>query len=208
MTILFMIRHGHTDWADKKLAGWLPDVHLSESGVAQADALVERLAPVKLDAIFSSPLERTLETAAPLARARNLRVIRVPDLGEVKYGDWQGRPLSQLTRKKEWATVQHTPSLMRFPNGESIFEMQTRAVAATQRVAAENPKRTIALFSHGDVIKAVVAHYIGMPLDAFQRLTIAPASVTVLAVGPSFARLMRLNDTGPFQPPSRNGRKR
>ncbi|HJW83570.1 MAG TPA: MSMEG_4193 family putative phosphomutase [Anaerolineae bacterium] len=208
MTILFIIRHGHTDWADKKLAGWLPDVHLSEAGVEQADALVERLAPVKLDAIFSSPLERTLETAAPLARARNLKVAKVPDLGEVKYGDWQGRPLSQLTRKKEWATLQHAPSLMRFPNGESILEMQTRAVAATQRIAAENPKRTIALFSHGDVIKAVVAHYIGMPLDAFQRLTIAPASVTVLAVGPSFARLMRMNDTGPFQPPSKDGHRR
>jgi len=207
MTIVFLIRHGHTDWADKKLAGWLPDVHLNETGVQQAAALVERLAPVKLNSIFSSPLERTLETAAPLAKARSLKVTRVPDLGEVKYGDWQGKPLSQLSKKKEWTTVQHTPSLMRFPNGESLLEMQTRAVAAVQAIVSENPKSTVALFSHGDVIKAVVAHYIGMPLDAFQRLVIAPASVTVLAVGPSFARLMRLNDTGPFQP-SKNGRKK
>lgn len=209
MTLLFLIRHGHTDWADRKLAGWLPDVHLNEAGVKQADALVERLAPVKFHALYSSPLERTLETAAPLARAREMKVIKVSDLGEVKYGDWQGKPLSQLSKKKEWATVQHTPSLMRFPNGESIREMQSRAVAVVERIAAENPRHTLALFSHGDVIKAIVAHFVGMPLDTFQRLVIAPASVTILAVGPSSPRLIRLNDSGPILPlPSRNGRKR
>lgn len=208
MTVLFLIRHGHTDWADRKLAGWLPDVHLSALGKKQAEELVQRLAPVKLDAIYSSPLDRTLETAAPLARARGLKVIKWPDIGEVRYGDWQGKPLSQLSKKKDWAIVQHTPSLMRFPNGESMREMQSRAVAGVERVAAQHPKGTAALFSHGDVIKAVVAHLIGMPLDMFQRLMIAPASVTVLAWNRFGVRLVRLNDTGPFQAPSKNGHKK
>jgi probable phosphoglycerate mutase len=208
MTNVFLIRHGHNDWADKKLAGWTPDVHLNETGKQQAEALVERLAPVKFDALYSSPLERTLETAAPLARARGLKVIRLSDIGEVRYGDWQGKPLSQLSKKKEWAIVQHSPSMMRFPNGESLREMQARAVNGIERAAAAHPKGTIALFSHGDVIKAVVAHLIGMPLDMFQRLMIAPASVTVLGLSRFGARLLRLNDTGPFQAPPKQARRK
>jgi probable phosphoglycerate mutase len=203
-----MLRHGLTDWVDHKLAGWLPDVHLNELGVKQAEALVERLAPIKFDAIYSSPLERTLETAAPLARARGLSIIKTAGLGEVKYGDWQGKPLSHLVKKKEWAVVQFTPSLMRFPNGESMREMQSRAVAAVEQISEAHPKGTVAVFSHGDVIKAIVAHFIGMPLDAFQRLSAAPASATLLFLQRGAARLIRLNDTGPFQPPSRDGRKR
>ena len=208
MTQLFLVRHGNTDWADKKLAGWTPGVHLNETGAKQAEALVERLAPIRFDAIYSSPLERTRETAAPLARARGLKVIQLSDIGEVRFGDWQGKSLSQLSKKKEWATVQLAPSMMRFPNGESIREMQSRAVAGIERIAAAHPKGTVALFSHGDVIKAIVAHLIGMPLDTFQRLSIAPASVTVMVLGRFGARLLRLNDTGPFQPPSKDGRKK
>jgi len=208
MTQLFLVRHGNTDWADKKLAGWTPGVHLNETGAKQAEALVERLAPIRFDAIYSSPLERTRETAAPLARARGLKVIKLFDIGEVRYGDWQGKSLSQLSKKKEWATVQLAPSMMRFPNGESIREMQSRAVAGIERIAAAHPKGTVALFSHADVIKAIVAHLIGMPLDTFQRLSIAPASVTVMVLGRFGARLLRLNDTGPFQPPSKDGRKK
>ena len=207
MTLIFLIRHGHNDWADKRLAGRTPGVHLNAAGQEQAEALVDRLAPVAFDGVYSSPLERTLETAAPLARARGLKVNRLRDLGEVDYGDWQGKTLKQLAKKKEWAIVQMAPSAMRFPNGESLREMQSRAVAGVERVAAEHPRGTVAIFSHGDVIKAIVAHFIGMPLDTFQRLTIAPASVTVLSLARFGARLLRLNDTGPLQPASRNGRR-
>jgi probable phosphoglycerate mutase len=211
MTNLFLIRHGHNDWADKKLAGWTPGVHLNDIGRQQSQALVERLAPIKFDAIYSSPLERALETATPLAGVRGLKVIKLPDIGEVRYGDcgdWQGKALKQLAKKKEWAVVQHAPSMMRFPSGESLREMQARAVAAVERVALAHPKGTVALFSHGDVIKAVVAHLIGLPLDMFQRLMVAPASVTVLGLGRFGARLLRLNDTGPFQPPTKPARRK
>jgi len=208
MTQLFLIRHGLNDWADKKLAGWTPGVHLNDAGRRQAEALIERLAPIDLEAIYSSPLERALETAVPLARARGLKVIRMRDLGEVRYGDWQGKSLGQLKKRKEWAIVQMAPSVMRFPNGESLREMQNRAVAGIERIVAAHPKGNVAAFSHGDVIKAIVAHFVGMPLDSFQRLIVAPASVTVLGMGRFGARLLRLNDTGPFTPPSRDGRSR
>lgn len=207
MTQVFLIRHGQNDWADKKLAGWTPDVHLNEAGQKQAESLVERLAHVRFDAIFSSPLERTIETAAPLAQARGLVVERMRELGEVDFGEWQGESLKILAKKKEWVIVRIAPSAMRFPSGESLREMQSRAVSSIERIAAAHPKGTVAVFSHGDVIKAIVAHFVGMPLDMFQRLMIAPASVTVLSVGKFGGVLLRLNDTGPFLPPSRPSRK-
>jgi probable phosphomutase (TIGR03848 family) len=204
MTTLILIRHGHTDWADKKLAGWLPDVHLNDAGYRQAQDLVERLKPIELAAIYASPLERTIETAQPIARARGLKIIRVPNLGEVKYGDWQGQSLKVLAQKKEWRTVQSTPSTFAFPNGESFREMQSRAVAAVEKIVAAHEKDAVVLFSHGDVIKVVVAYYSGIALDNFQRIAISPASISVIAIGPFGARIGRLNDTGPFQAPPAN----
>jgi probable phosphomutase (TIGR03848 family) len=200
MTRLILIRHGHTDWADKKLAGWLPDVHLNELGFQQAEALVERLKPIGLAAIYSSPLDRTLETAQPLAKARDLRIFKTTGLGEVRYGDWQGQSLKMLARKKEWRIVQIAPGAFRFPNGESLRETQHRAVAAVEKIAAAHPKEAVALFSHSDVIKVIVAYYSGIALDNFQRISISPASISVIDLGPFGARIHRLNDTGPFQP--------
>jgi probable phosphomutase (TIGR03848 family) len=205
MTTLILIRHGYTDWADKKLAGWLPDVHLNELGQKQAQELVERLKPIELAAIYSSPLERTIETAQPIAKARGLKINKVPNLGEVKYGDWQGQSLKVLAQKKEWKSVQVTPSTFSFPNGESFREMQSRAVAAVEKIIAAHEKDAVALFSHGDVIKVIVAYYSGIALDNFQRVAISPASISVIAIGPFGARIGRLNDTGPFQAPPPHG---
>lgn len=199
MTTLILIRHGHTDWADKKLAGWLPDVHLNELGQKQAQELVERLKPIEITAIYSSPLDRTIETAQPLAKARGLKINRITNLGEVKYGDWQGQSLKVLAQKKEWKSVQAAPSTFAFPNGESFREMQNRAVAAVEKIIVEHPKDTVLAFSHGDVIKVIVAYYSGIALDNFQRIVISPASISVIAVGPFGSRIGRLNDTGPFQ---------
>jgi len=198
MTTLLLIRHGENDYVKKgRLAGWLPGVHLNENGRKQAEALVARLQPVKLDAIYSSPLERATETAAPLAKARTLPIVKRPDLGEVRYGQWTGKSLKVLNRTKLWPVVQHRPSLMRFPDGESFLEVQLRATRELQRLCAAHPKGIIAAVSHADVIKLVVAHYLGMHLDLFQRLHIHPASVTVLHVDERHAALMKLNDTGP-----------
>ena len=198
MTRLLLIRHGHNDWADKKLAGRLPGVHLNDHGLKQAQELIERLAPLKIEAIYSSPLERAVETAQPLAKARGLRIFRMQGLLEVNYGDWTGRSLKVLSQKKDWRIVQIAPSAFRFPGGESLRETQHRAVATVEKIALAHPKETVALFSHGDVIKSIVAHFSGIALDNFQRIGISPASVSVIDLGPFGARINRLNDTGPF----------
>ena len=199
MTTLFLIRHGDNAFVGKKLAGWTPGVHLNDKGRRQAEDLAVRLALVRFAAIYSSPLERTLETAQPLARAQGLRVRRRDNLGEVRYGDWTGRSLRSLSRTKLWRVVQFNPSNMRFPNGEALRETQLRAVGELDTICRDHPKGAVALFSHGDLIRLCVAHYLGLPMDLFQRVVISPASVTVIHASPGLPRLVRLNDTGPFE---------
>ena len=197
MTTLFLVRHAVNDFIGKgKLAGWLPGIHLNQKGVAQAQALAELLQPAKLRAVYSSPLERTLETAEPIAASHGLKVIPRPGLGEVKYGRWQGQSLKALRRRKLWPMVQRAPSLARFPEGESIPEAQARIVAELEAYRAEHksPKAAVVCVSHADMIKLAIAHYIGLPLDLYQRLVIDPASISILAVGDGHVRLLTLND--------------
>jgi probable phosphoglycerate mutase len=215
MPLVLLIRHGLTDHTGKRLTGWTPDIHLSKVGRAQAEALVERLAAIPVGAVYSSPLERCMETAKPLAAARKLRVRPAKNVGEVRYGDWTGKPLAQLARTKLWKTVQQNPSNARFPNGESLLEVQERAVAAVESIAAEHPKQAVAVFSHGDPIRLLVAHYAGIHADLFQRLVVAPASVSAIAVslgtdsGGGRPYILHVNDTGTLGdlvPPRRKGR--
>lgn len=185
MTTILLIRHGENNMVGKRLAGRLPGVHLNDRGKQQAQQLAQVLGPAPIKAIYSSPLERAVETAQPLADALSLSIQIEPDLIELGYGDWQGKTLKQLTRRKLWKTVQDAPSQMRFPNGESFVEVQTRAVAALDRIAAAHEERDlVACFSHGDVVRLVVAHYLGMPLDAFQRLAASTASINVIHINP------------------------
>ncbi len=195
MKRLLLLRHATTDHTGKRLSGWTPGIHLGEKGLQEARALAERLAPVELHAIYSSPLERCQETAAAVAEPRGLKVSTIEDVGEVRYGDWTGKELSELAKTDLWRTVQFHPSGARFPEGESIHEMQTRAVLACERLRAAHPGETVAVCSHADVIKAVVAHYLGMHLDLFQRLVVGTASVTALGFGP-VPYLLRLSDSG------------
>lgn len=196
MTQLLLIRHAENDYTRTgKLAGWTPGVGLNEVGRRQALALAEKLKEAPLAAIYSSPLERARETAAPLAEAKKLTVEIIEGLGEVRYGEWQGRSLKRLARTKLWRTVQGLPSAMQFPGGETFRAVQTRAVDAVESLVRAHPKDQIAAFSHGDVIKLVVAHYLGLPLDLFQRLMIATASITVLRLGQGQPALVKLNDT-------------
>jgi probable phosphoglycerate mutase len=198
MTTILLIRHGMNEFVGKgKLAGWLPGIHLNEKGRAQAEALANLLKPVKLRAIYSSPLERALETAQPIAAAQGLDVKLREGLGEIRYGRWQGQSLKALRRRKLWPVIQGIPSLARFPEGESFPEAQARVVAELEvlRGLHKRKKDVIACVFHSDPIKLAVAHYIGMPLDLFQRLTIDPASINVLHIGKHHTNLIRLNDT-------------
>jgi probable phosphomutase (TIGR03848 family) len=195
MKRLLLLRHASTEQTGKRLSGWTPGLHLNERGVAEARALAERLAPVEIHAIYSSPLERCLETATAVAEPSGLKVETIQDVGEVRYGEWTGRELSELAKQELWRVVQLHPSGARFPDGESILEMQTRAVLACERLRAEHAGQTVAVCSHADVIKAIAAHYLGMHLDLYQRLAVGPASVTAFGFGP-LPHLLRLNSTG------------
>lgn len=201
MTLILLIRHGENEYTRTgKLAGWTPGVSLNETGQKQAQALVKRLLLVPIQQIYSSPLERARETAAPLAQARSMEVQIRDGLGEVGYGEWTGKSLKRLARTKLWRVVQQMPSAMQFPDGESMRGAQLRLVDALEAIARDHPKDTVAVFCHSDPIKLAVAYYLGMPLDLFQRLQVSTCSVTALRLGAGGApSLVKLNDTGPFE---------
>lgn len=200
MTTVLLVRHATTAATGKRLGGWTPGVHLDDNGVAQAEATAARIAAADMDvrAVYASPLERTQETAKIVARALSLRVRTRRGLGEVDYGTWTDRPLSQLRRRKDWAIIQQTPSRFTFPAGESIRGAQVRVVDQIETLADHHSKDVIVAVSHADIIKAAVAHFLGMPLDTFQRIVVAPASITVLALPRGGApMLLGLNETIP-----------
>ncbi len=195
MTRVLLVRHGDNDALQSGIvAGWTPGIHLNREGRAQAEALARRLAPVKIEAVYTSPLERTVETARIIAAAHGLPVVVRERLGEARVGRWTGQPLEKLRTRKLWRQVQSTPSTVRFPGGESMRDVQARAVAELEELEAKHRQQTIAVISHADVIKAAVAYYIGLHLDLFQRLVIAPASLTVLMLDGPTPRLECLND--------------
>lgn len=190
---LLLIRHAVNDWIGERLAGWTPEVHLNAEGRDQAAELVRRLAPVPLAAIYSSPLERSLETAQPLAEAHGLGVKVRDGLGETRFGAWTGRELKELQDEELWPVVQAYPGGARFPGGESLSQVQARMVAELDAIRDAHPGQVIAVVSHSDPIKLAAAHYVGLHLDLFQRLTISPASVTAFALLRFGPRLICLN---------------
>lgn len=199
MTILLLIRHGQNDWmGTNRLAGRTPGVHLNEKGQAQAQDLVQRLGQQPITAVYSSPLERCLETARPLADHLGQEVILHAGVMEADMGQWQGANLKELAKLPAWQMVQHHPSGFRFPDGESLREVQNRMVAALEQIAANHPKEVVAVFSHSDVIKTAVAHFIGTPLDLFQRIMIDTASVSVIGLHKGIPHVIRVNDNGPL----------
>jgi probable phosphomutase (TIGR03848 family) len=202
MVEFLLIRHAVNDWVKTgRLAGWSPGIHLNQDGRAQAAALGERLAKGKLGAIYSSPLERTMETAAAIAsHYPDLTVQSQDDLGEVRFGEWQGRKLGRLRHEKLWQTVQVYPSRAHFPGGETFRQAQMRAVDVLESLVTRHPNQRVAIVSHSDIIKLVVAHYLGMHLDFFQRIEISPASITVIWLGADRPTVARVNDTSHLSP--------
>jgi probable phosphomutase (TIGR03848 family) len=198
MQLVLFIRHGLAEYKPGRLYGWTPGVHLSAEGRDQAKRLAERLEPVKIKALYSSPLERCRETAEAITAGRRLEMEIVEGLGEVRYGSWQGQTYRALMKKPLWRTVQLMPSQARFPGGESLLELQTRGVAAVEQIRKRHKNGVIAIVSHADMIKAIVAHYLGMHLDLFQRIHIDTASVTAIAFHGAFPRIVRMSDTGDY----------
>jgi probable phosphomutase (TIGR03848 family) len=202
MATVLLVRHGTTAATGRRLGGWT-DAALDTGGRDQVAATAQRLQGLGVTAVYSSPIVRTRETAAIVARTLGLRVRTRKGLGEVEYGDWTDQPLGQLRRRKLWRVIQSTPSRVSFPGGGSIRGTQARAVDTVEELAAAHDDGDpIVAVSHADVIKAVVAHYLGMPLDTFQRLVVGPASVTALHLPDGGAPvLLKFNDTGSLDLP-------
>jgi probable phosphoglycerate mutase len=197
MSQFLLIRHAVNDWVNTgKLAGWTPEVHLNDLGKAQAQALGERLASMKIHALYASPLERTMETAEAIAAHHaHLTIQPLAAVGEVRYGAWEGEELKKLYGKKLWRNVQILPTRVQFPEGETLRGAQMRAVDAIEELVPKHPRQTVVIVSHSDIIKMIVAHYLGMHLDLFQRINISPASITTLNLGAGMPFIQAVNDT-------------
>jgi probable phosphoglycerate mutase len=195
-TTVLYVRHGQTPTTGAVLPGRAKGLHLAEAGHQQAQAVADRIASLEsVDAIYASPLERTRETAAPIAKARGLKVVAERGLLECDFGDWTGRQLKELMKLPEWTTVQRYPSGFRFPNGESFAEMQTRITGAVAAVVERHPGGTVVVVSHADPIKAAIASALGTHLDLFQRIVISPCSVTTVAYGSGGPVVLNVNST-------------
>lgn len=194
MTVVHLVRHGVTEHTGHRLSGWMEGLRLTEEGRDQAEAAASWLAGVRFKAVYSSPLERCYETAEIIARQhRGLKVKKVRAMGEVDYGRWTDRSLKVLAKTKLWSTVQRFPSRVRFPDGETLRAVQARAVDAMEDLVARHPKQHICCASHADVIKLVIAHYLGAHLDMYQRLAVAPGSISVLSLGEEEPRVLAVN---------------
>jgi probable phosphoglycerate mutase len=195
-TVLF-VRHGQTPTTGASLPGRAPGLHLADTGRAQAEGAAARLALLpKISAVYASPLERTRETAAPIAKQLGLRVRIDRGLLECDFGEWTGRALKDLFKLPEWSTVQRYPSGFRFPGGESFTEMQLRITAAIARLVAHHPGETVVAVSHADPIKAAVAHAMGTHLDLFQRIVVSPCSVTAISYHGGGPVVLTVNSVG------------
>jgi probable phosphomutase (TIGR03848 family) len=196
MTTLFLIRHGLTAVTGSRLYGRTRGIHLDERGRRQAVALVERFEGVRINAVYSSPLERCIETLEPLAQARGLEIRTSDALIEMDAGDWTGRTLPSLRRTKLWNTVQRSPSRFRFPGGESFVDAEARLLDGIERIVARHPRGRIAVGTHGDLVRVLISHYTGAHLDQFQRVMAEPGSISAVHLGDGAPRILLVNDTG------------
>jgi broad specificity phosphatase PhoE len=218
-TVVLLVRHGTTETTGKELPGRAPGLHLSDTGRRQAEDVAARIGamaqpppddlprgngqrrkPPRVAAVYASPLERTRETAAPIAEALGLAVVPDEGLLELDMGEWTGLELKAAMKRKEWATIQRYPSGFAFPGGESFLAMQTRMVSTLDRLRAAHPGETVVAVSHADPIRAAVAHAMGTHLDLFQRIVVSPCSLTAIAFGDGGPIVLKVNDTGSTGP--------
>jgi probable phosphomutase (TIGR03848 family) len=201
-TVILFVRHGSTATTGKELPGRASGLHLSDAGRAQAESVAARIDAVAssngrqrrgVAAVYSSPLERTRETAAPIADATGCQVQVDDGLLELDIGDWTGLELKAARKRPEWAMIQRYPSGFTFPGGESFVDMQARIVACVERVRSAHPGETVVAVSHADPIRAAVAHAMGTHLDLFQRVVVSPCSLTAVAYGDGGPMVLTVN---------------
>jgi probable phosphoglycerate mutase len=193
VSIFYLIRHATNDLVGKAIAGRKPGVHLNETGRREADQLAKKLGQVGISRIFSSPMERAQETAAPLARITGLNVEIRQSLLEVDFGDWTGRTLADLEQEPGWKQWTDSKTTIRVPNGETILEVQSRMVGEIQNLHASFPNETMAVFSHGDPLRTILFFYLGLSLDLFDRIEVSPASYSILKLEQGQAQMLGVN---------------
>lgn len=197
-TLVLLVRHGQTPTTGTMVPGRASGLHLSDDGRRQADAIAKRIAELpQVAAVYTSPLERARETAEAIARARGLTPCLEPDLTECDPGEWTGAALKRLVKRPEWRVIQYHPSGFRFPGGESFSEMQVRIAAAVARLAERHRGDVIVAVSHAEPIKAAAAHALGLHLDLFQRIVIAPCSLTAVVLGGERPAVLAVNAVDP-----------
>jgi broad specificity phosphatase PhoE len=201
MPLLLLIRHGENDFVKTgKLPGQSAGIQLNEKGQKQAQVLGDALSGVPIKAVYSSPLERAIQTAEPIAVSHKLAIQQESGLMDAHVGKWQGKSIRALRLTNAWKIVQHSPSRFQFPDGESFMDLQTRIVNSLESIVRKhkNPKDIVAVIFHADPIKLAVSHFLGLPLDHFQRLSCDTGSLTALHVGAMGANLIKLNQRPPF----------
>lgn len=196
MTTFLLIRHAEYMFGDDALPGRTAGVGLSQAGRAQAAALADRLAQLPIRAIYASPLDRAHETAQPLAARLGLAVQVAQSLNEVEFGRWNGKTMSDLARDPRWRLWNSFRGGTRAPDGELLLETQSRIVAEMLRLRERHHGQCIALFSHGDVIRAALAHWLGVHVDLFLRIKIDLASVSIVTVSDTIALVRCVNHCG------------
>lgn len=191
-----MIRHAMTDAAaNRTLSGWTKGVLLNEQGRVEARDLAERLARLPVRAVYSSPLERAVETAEFIGSRLSLKVKKFEALGELNFGDWTGKNFDELENEPKWRNFNTLRSRTRIPNGEMMFDAQARIISELENLRERHRGEIVAVVSHADLIKAAVAYYAGIHLDLFHRLEINTASVSVVNIGEDFVRIVSVNNT-------------
>lgn len=195
VTTFHLIRHATHELVGRTLTGRKEGISLSEVGRRESERLAQILGKSGIAGIYSSPLQRATETAEPLAACLRLPVEVASALDEFDFGTWAGRELALLQADPVWKSFNEFRSGTRAPGGESMLDVQVRAVACLERLHRRYPDGAVAVVSHADVLRAAVLHYLGMPLDFFLRIELAPASITVVELAPWGARILRLNDT-------------
>ena len=193
MTTFLLVRHAAHDCLGRGFAGRQPDVHLNAKGQQQARELVGRLAPFALDAIYCSPQPRTHETAAPLAQARGMAIRTEAAFDEVDLGDWEGRTFDEVSDQEAWQHWCARRGSAQPPGGERFVEVAQRGAQGLQRLARAHPDQHVLVVSHGDPLKAMIAMHLGLSLDNLEQFEIAPASISILAVGEGWSKLHLLN---------------
>ncbi len=193
-TTLFLVRHAAHDLLGRILTGRMPGVRLGAAGRHQSELLAGRLAREKIAAIYTSPLERACETAAPIAAQLGLQPEIVEDLTDVDYGEWSGQSFEQLGSDPRWVAWNKARSTNRPPGGETLLDVQSRGLRSVEKIVAANPQNAALIVSHGDVIRVVLAYFLGLALDHLTRFEVFPASISSVAIGDWGAKVLGMNE--------------